>query len=422
MRIAVIAAPNPGYANPGMLTVDLAAAGVLKRAVPTSVLSWYTLHPPDQLGDIHPYVNSAELPFKWLPLIEHFDAVCDHDAILLWGDFLQARHYFVEDALPRLALSLNGQMSAERAVDVLSRYLLFGDAPLSVLRKVIIFGSTILFNRQTDYADDCYGDHLTRLFQNCRGIWAREPISAAKIQHVTRDYASMPLGTDPAFLLRDEDLAGLSTTTWIDASFARRVGFFFGGRTTPPLAILGFLRQIARQLGLHLEWLPWFAIHEALQRVPRSWFLNPVRAGYILGSRRTINHLMVRGTQYSAGDLLAAIRGYRFIVTDTYHLCVNSWRVGTPAICFGNLEGSPIQQSLDDYKKRVLYDMYDATDFYFSTSSLRSKSGRKRAREKVLRVVTDGSSAAAITERIHAHARHVEKSLADRLSALVNNK
>src|SRR6187397_1581172 len=120
MRIAVIAAPNPGYANPGMLTVDLAAAGVLKRAVPTSVLSWYTLHPPDQLGDIHPYVNSAELPFKWLPLIEHFDAVCDHDAILLWGDFLQARHYFVEDALPRLALSLNGQMSAERAVDVLS--------------------------------------------------------------------------------------------------------------------------------------------------------------------------------------------------------------------------------------------------------------------------------------------------------------
>ena len=120
MRIAVIAATNPGYMNPGMLTVDLAAAGVLKRAVPHAVISWYALHPPDQFGEIHSSVNPSELPFNWLRLVEHFDDVCGHDVILLWGDFLQARHHFVQDAAERLVQGSNNSLSAEGALDTLT--------------------------------------------------------------------------------------------------------------------------------------------------------------------------------------------------------------------------------------------------------------------------------------------------------------
>jgi hypothetical protein len=416
-RIAVIAAPNEGYVNPGMLTVDLAAAGVLKRAVPSSVVSWYTLHPPDQFGAIHPYLNPSELPFAWLRLVDHFDDVCDHDVILLWGDFLQARHYFVEDAIERLVRGSNTNLSAEQALQILYRCLLFSDATPNVLSKVIIFGSTILFNRQTDYSLDRYGEYLTRLFRECGGVWAREPVSATKIQHLRQDYVSTPLGTDSAFLLRDEDIAPLSTTSWIDRHpFADRIGLFFGVRTRPPRALVRFMKQVARRLGLHLEWLPWFPVHEWLRAVPRYMRFNPVIAAYLRSSRRKIDRLMSRGTNYSAGDILAAIGRYRFIVTDTYHLCVNSWRVGTPAICFGDPEASPKHQALDDYKKRVLYEMYDATDFYFSTSSVRSSAGRRLALEKVLRITRDESIAMAITERIRAHARHVEQALAVRLS------
>jgi hypothetical protein len=416
MRIAVIAAPNPGYLNAGMLTVDMAAAAVLKRAVPHAAVSWYTLHPPDQLGAVHQYIDPRELPFDWRPLIGGFDEVCDHDAIVLWGDFLQARHYFVEDALDRLRQGAGQPLSSESALEMLYRCLLFGRAPMSVLRKVFIFGSTILFNRQTDYSVDRYGEHLCRLLGNCGGVWAREPVSAAKIQHLRQDYTSMPLGTDPAFLLRDEDLAVLSTTSWIDQTFADRVGLFFGTRTRPPLTLTRFLRQATRQLGLHLEWLPWFPAHELLQAVPRRWSRTPARAAYLMLAQRRIARLMSRGTWYTAGDLLAAVGRYRFVVTDTYHLCVNAWRAGTPAICFANLEASPFQRSLDDYKKRVLYDMYDATDFYFGTSSLRTPAGARRALDRLLRVVTDGTLVTAVTRRIATHARHVEQAVATRLS------
>jgi hypothetical protein len=421
-RIAVIAAPNGGYTNPGMLTVDLAAAAVLKRALPNCVLSWYTLHPPDEFESLHPYINPSDLPFDWLPLVEHFDDVCGHDAIVLWGDFLQARHYFVQDAVDRLVRSKKNT-SAEQALDILYRCLLFSDAPASVLRKVIIFGSTILFNRQNDYALDRYGEHLSRLFRGCAGIWAREPVSAAKIHHIRQDYSSPCLGTDSAFLLRHEDTARLPTTRWIDDHpFADRVGVFFGVRTRPPRGLITFLQQVAQQLGVHLEWLPWFPLHEWLRTsVPRHIWLNPFLAAYIFNSRRKIDRLMIRGTTYSAGDLLAAIRRYRFVVTDTYHLCVNSWRVGTPAICFGSPEASPKHQTLDDYKKRMLYEMYEATDFYLSTSSVRDPVGRRLDVEKVVHTITDDSIARAITERIHAHARSVERSFADRLCGLVTS-
>jgi polysaccharide pyruvyl transferase len=419
MRIAVIGASNPGYANTGMLTVDLAAAGVLTRIDPSCALSWYTLHPPDEVESGHRYVNPSELPFDWLPLIEHFDEVCNHDAILLWGDFLQARHYFAEDAHARQTHRSRSPLPVERTLESLYRCLLFSDAPLSVLNKVIVFGSSILFNRQADYSADRYGEHLVRLLRNCRGVWAREPVSAAKIQHLTQDYTSMPLGTDSAFLLREEDITRLSTTSWLTLPFADHIGFFFGARTRPPWALFQFLRQLTRQLGLQLEWLPWFPVHDWLQAVPRSWWRHPARTAYILNSQRKIDQLMRRGPNYSAGDLLAAIKRYRFIVTDTYHLCVNAWRVGTPAICFGDPEESPVQQTLNDYKKRVLYEMYDAGDFHFSTCAVRSAAGRTRALEKVRRITTDGSIAAAITERIHAHARHVEHALAERVCGLV---
>jgi hypothetical protein len=420
MRIAVIAASNTGYANPGMLTVDLAAAGVLKRAAPDAHVSWYTLHPPDRLGAIHPSVNPRELPFTWRPLVEHFDDVCRHDAILLWGDFLQTRHYFVQDAVERLVLESGHTMSAPQALDVLYRCMLFSESPLQVLRKIIIFGSTVLFNRQSDYSADLYGEHFFRLVRNCGGVWTREPISAAKIQHVRRDYRAPALGIDPALLLRDEDLAALSTTSWSESPpFDDRVALFFGARTRPPLALLAFVRRVTSRLGLRLEWLPWFPIHEWLRNVPRELRLNPAIALALMLNRRRIDQLMERGTAYSVGDLLAAVRRYRFIVTDTYHLCVNSWRVGTPAICFGSLEQTPKHQSLDDYKKRVLYEMYDATDFYFPTSAIRSSSARRRAMEKMVQILADDSLARPITDRVRAHACNIEQLLGERLSEVV---
>ena len=316
-----------------MLTVDLAAASVLKRALPDGVISWYALHAPDQFGRIHASVNPSELPFNWRSLVEHFDEVCEHDVILLWGDFLQARHYFVQDAVERLVEGSNQGLSADKALDVLYRCLLFKDTAPAVLNKVFVFGSSILFNRQTDYASDRYGDYLVRLFRNCGGVWAREPISAAKIQHLRQDYASTALGTDSAFLLRNEDIAPLSTTSWLDnPPLEDRIGLFFGARTRPSRALFELLRALTQRLGLQLEWLPWLPLHEWMRSARIDPWRKPVLAAALAYGRRKIDRLMTRGAHYSAGDLLAAVGRYRCIVTDTYHLCVNAWRAGTPVI------------------------------------------------------------------------------------------
>lgn len=419
-RIAVVTAPNTGYVNPGMLTVDLAAAGVLKRVAPNCAISWYTLHPPNQFDPIARYVDPSALPFTWLPLIEHFDDVCRHDAIVLWGDFLQARHYYVEDAVNRLIRS-NARLSASDALALLYRCLLFSDAPPDVLAKIVIFGSTILFNRQTDYSQDRYGEHVFRLFRSCAGVWQREPVSAAKVQHVRGVYSASCLGTDSAFLLRDDDLTCLTTTTWNERPpLNGRVGLFLGVRTKPPRGLAGFLRRLTYRLGLQLEWLPWFPVHEWLRTaIPWYAWLHPAIAPYLLRGRYTIDRLMTRGPDYSVGDLLAALRSYRFVVTDTYHLCVNAWRVGTPAICLGDPAATPRHQCLNDHKKRTLYDMYDATDFYVDATSIRHTGHRRRSLDRIVRTLADESIATTITQRIRTHAQSVERSFAGALATLV---
>jgi hypothetical protein len=62
--------------------------------------------------------------------------------------------------------------------------------------------------------------------------------------------------------------------------------------------------------------------------------------------------------------------------------------------------------------------MYDATDFYLNTRSIRTSAGREFALKTLQRVIADRSIARAVTERICSHARNVEQTLAERLTQL----
>jgi hypothetical protein len=46
-RVAVITAPNIGYRNTGMLTVDLAFESLRRRMDTAFDATWYTLHTPE---------------------------------------------------------------------------------------------------------------------------------------------------------------------------------------------------------------------------------------------------------------------------------------------------------------------------------------------------------------------------------------
>ena len=61
------------------------------------------------------------------------------------------------------------------------------------------------------------------------------------------------------------------------------------------------------------------------------------------------------------------------IVTDTYHICVNAWNLGIPAICIIDDLGEAVevnsgQQAPD--KRIVFYWSYQLTDFLISASQL----------------------------------------------------
>ena len=77
--------------------------------------------------------------------------------------------------------------------------------------------------------------------------------------------------------------------------------------------------------------------------------------------------------------MLSSLSGYRCIITDTYHVCVNAWRMGIPAICIGE-GGGKVSTSINDKKKEILYDMYGARRFYLFLESFRSLKSLKSVR------------------------------------------
>jgi len=418
-KIAVVAAANVGYTNTGMLSVDLAAHSLLKRVAPDCEVNWFTLHPPETTGKIHSSVDPDALPFKHHSLVDKHEFLREHDAIVFWGDFLQARQYFLEDAAH--GLKRYRDMDEKESYDLLLKILLLEGAPDEVQEKAIIFGSTILFNRGAAYLDPRYTGALKKLLQNCAGALFGEPISATKAAHLRGDFQAVHLGCDAAFLLQDQDLDFLPTGGWSsELSDGDKIGVFFGARSRPPLGHRDFVRAIATHLGCEVEWFPWFPLHEWLVDPPLEFGLGKLAKLQARVVRRRMDRFSPRGYGYKSGDLFKAIKKYRLIITDTYHLCVNAIRAGTPVICYDTAEKSLLSESIGDFKKKILLEMYDASDFYFDVSSFSDRKKREAAVLNALEALRDPALAYSATARARNHAADVAQRFTAMLTRLLN--
>lgn len=126
-RVAVITAPNIGYRNTGMVTVDLAFESLRRRMDTEIDASWYTLHTPETVP-LRECARGVDFPFRFQPLAEHLDELRDHDAVVFWGDFLHTRHYLAQDATNRL-LDFGLADDRDAARSLLNRTLLLADQP-----------------------------------------------------------------------------------------------------------------------------------------------------------------------------------------------------------------------------------------------------------------------------------------------------
>jgi hypothetical protein len=401
-RVAVITAPNIGYRNTGMLTVDLAFESLRRRMTPEVDATWYTLHTPETVP-LRECARGTDLPFRFHPLAEHVDSLRDHDAVVFWGDFLHTRHYLEQDATNRL---LDFGFAEDRAAarNLLNRTLLFADQPDELLARTLSYGGTILHNSQSDYEDfedKEYGPLFARLVTRSRRVWVRDPLSAAKIAHLRGDRTTDYFGSDAALLSRPGDLGHLPTTEWSRAvPDGGAIGVFLGARTQIPEWLPAFCQDLSERLGAPLEWLPWFD-----RDVPAP-----------------VGHIAQRPGRHTVGDLVGVLPRYRLVITDTYHLAVNSWGAGTPAVCVGAPEPAPKTHddylTLSDVKKHVFHMAYDATDFYVSTLP-DTREGHERRIDRLVRLV-EGGGAEAVAARIRAHADYSATAFTETLASLLD--
>ncbi len=411
-RIAAITASNPRFANPGMVTVDLACHGLLSRVCPGTPIDWFTFAPPERC---RPYLNAASLPFNFKRTSEHLEEIYDHDLIVVWGDWMQQRSYLYEDVLGPLGFDLSELSENDAVMRELRRSLFLSDAPKSVLSKTIVFGGSILHNAESDYTDAHYAKDLTRLVQGCRRIWTRDPLSAVKIAHLRGDYRSNFLGTDAAFLLQDEDIRSLRSDSGIShLATEKKVGYFFGQRTFAPGPFYTFCNETAKKLGVEAEWIPWF---------PHAWnWMAQDQAenehlAFIEKHKKNESRLMF-------SDLIESLNSYQLIVTDTYHLCINAFRVGTPVLCVGQPQPSISggAKTLNDLKKHVLYLMYDAMDFYLNHELFANPSAVSSLASKFAQLVKHQQLADNIHDKIIKHANVVETQLTETIGEILASR
>jgi len=383
-KIAVVCALPPER-NVGMATVDLSASQVLPELLPDHNVALYTLGKPGRYS-----FPRGELPFGYTDIRDDPAAFLSSDAFVFWGDFIHARAYWENDhgwdqATPEQLLQLRAEVS---------RYFFLSGLPKERLGTAVAFGGTIITNSAGDSLEPAYRQNFERLLAHAGGVFFRDALSAAKGSPYRGLAAS--LGCDCALLLEDRHL---DTIPGFEMPRERKgVGVFFG-RSPSRLKMLGFSALVAQALGENRSWIHWFKSYRKMRLMGRAF-------GYDIGPE-----------QPSTGALLTQLAGYRYIVTDTYHVCVNAWRLGIPALCIGS--GAAVSKhSLSDKKKEILFEMYGARDYYVFLEQLALGNMADVARRGAA-ALADDELAAQVIENISLHRTTARERLAATLETVL---
>lgn len=417
-QISAIFCPPPGP-NPGMSSVEVALRAVTRRlGVDVDVRYLYLYHPSelhrelpaDAARQMH---ESQRLPFEFECYRDRLDELYASDAILFWGDFLHARDF--HDDMANYMVKSRISADKPQALETISRHLLLTEAPVDVLNRCISFGGTMIFNRQREYLEEPYTSQLSRYIRNARGIWMRDVYSALRVSQIREDYASSHLGVDCSMLLRDEDLVDLATSDWShDAGeVSQRAAVFFGRSSTPPKQLARFARDLCAKIGRQADWLPWgdaSAFEERGKLIHRHFrqMAMPDRQGRPL-----------------VGDLFRMLSSYAVVISDTYHVCVNAWRLGVPAICVADtiFKGRMNVNSGHSYawrdKRQTFYSMYDANEFFVFDAELEDRTWRQRRIYQLWESLPNRQLIAGITGNIRHHRDACEESLRRELRSML---
>jgi len=250
-----------------------------------------------------------------------------YDAIYYWGDFLHARGYWSADLIPRL-LSHKVVGTRDEATELIYKLVLLEDQPDEILRRVVIFGGTTIADGVEAIEDQRYEKALTRLFSLCAAAKMRDAVSAFRIAQMTGKTATA--GLDAAYLFT-------WANEWRGEPGAGKIGFYFG-------------RSHRREKYLFVLLMLWL-------RVAKKWNVSWIQWFPAKRNETLFRMLSVRkhdARTRPVAEIVDDLTECEICITDVYHVCVNAWSAGIPAVCFG-YGAKYDSDTVGSKKKEVMY-------------------------------------------------------------------
>ncbi|HTB86070.1 MAG TPA: hypothetical protein VK742_20660 [Candidatus Sulfotelmatobacter sp.] len=399
-KISVICAPPPSP-NPGMLTVDLAFHDLWQESFPQhQVRFWHLLSEAERKAgwkprNIEEKIAREASPVQYECLRRNVDEAFAASAVIYWGDFFHMAHYREQSA--RWLVSVDKNLSPADALKVVDQCYFLDGAGSGLFARTLAYGGNLLFNRASDYLDAGYGPLVQKFLLQTRRVWMRDVFSAGQVNRLRNEWTTSHAGTDCALLMTGRALAAIRRNNPAPPAGGRAAVFFHrnqGGRGPA----LKFARALCRHRKVRPFWLPW-----RVCRPPGKW------------QRLVFSELEfpLENHPPTAGDLLDHIAASEFVITDTYHICVNAWRLGVPAICIGEtwtragLDVSSGHAEAGRDKRWVFYSTNEALEFYIHAGQLSGslthmvgRMTRQLENRALISFITDGMRARADAVKI----------------------
>jgi hypothetical protein len=399
LKVSVIYASLKDF-NPGMVSVN------------ESFCTWRrTVDAPIE-ADHYALGVRAEFDGALRPQELHgnLDRALDAERVLFWGDWLQTTrfHASIVRDFPD-GFDASATKAGVTATEQVRRHLLLSGQPDDVLRRVGIVGSTTALNSARDFLDDAFQHDLERLMRQAAFVLMRDPISVVHAQAIRTTTGDACQGFDCAFLLDAQAVIGDARPPAMRPYIAT-----YFGRNQMNRRHEAFTQALARAAGAEVIVLPW------LKR--RAYRPGGIRRPFQRAWRKLVRPAPARraGHPYTPlCELLALVRGARFVVTDTYHLAVNAWNLGVPAVLVADVTEDKLfsvnsgpRFAWRD-KRYELYSMIEALHLFVRTSELDDPI-RRRAR---LEHLTDllNSSQRTVVDVAHERVARLRANLDDRL-------
>ncbi|MFL6603916.1 MAG: hypothetical protein ACJ8R9_21670 [Steroidobacteraceae bacterium] len=415
--------------NPGRASEHLAFDAIAARHGYTNLQYFELVSPEDyytwfkKLEPKYPQIDLSSIrtsygefyegfPIKYDRLLGRLDELAASDAIIYWSDWLHLpcfyEHY--KQCLPEMSIAKD----EHEAIELVNSHIFLTDQSDEVLDKTISFGQTIMYNTLRHETTPDYGAAYQSFYKRARKAYMRDVFSARKISRLRSDYDNNNACVDCAMLLRDEDVDRMSrSASDEDLAFCRhKIGVFFGRSDIDVEDIHSVVETLSEELKKPAFWLPWGLPSIGFPQTKSLPFPTP--SG---GSRRFIK----------VGDSLSMIRCASAVITDTYHVCVNAWARGVPAICVGSilakgefdLNSGYRFSSID--KRYSLYEMLEALDFYVHEEELRDAEFLKAHLRSIAGLINTPAFMQQIRSGLRAEAAAAEDRLVRELDGILGS-